>query len=179
MFYTSEVKNTPPATFKTPLQEMVYATLNKHQIPFERIDCDEAITMEDCILVDKALTVKTVKTLFLCNRQQTNFYLFITTADKPFVTKDFSAALGIARVSFASAELLLNMLGTVVGAATIFGILLDQENKVQVVIDKDVTTEQFYGCSDGTTTGYMKLPMQWVMNDFLTYAKHVAKVVEI
>lgn len=41
---------------------------------------------------------------FLCNRQQTEFYLFITCGDKPFRSKDFSAALEVARVSFAPAE---------------------------------------------------------------------------
>ena len=158
---------------------MVYATLHRHSIDFERIDCDEAITMEDCVLVDEALHVSTVKTLFLCNRQQTNFYLFITTANKPFVTKDFSAALGISRVSFATPELLKNMLGTVVGAATIFGVLLDLENRVQVVIDKEVEAEEFYGCTDGTTTGYMKLRTRWILKDFLAHARHMPKIIQL
>lgn len=45
-----------------------------------------------------------VKTLFLSNRQQTAFYLFITTGSKPFRSKDFSNTLGVSRVSFALAE---------------------------------------------------------------------------
>jgi Ala-tRNA(Pro) deacylase len=28
---------------------------------------------------------------------------------------------------------------------------------VQVVFDKDVVSEEWYGSSDGTTTGYMKI----------------------
>lgn len=49
--------------------------------------------MEDCTAVNERLDMKMVKTLFLCNRQQTEFYLFITCADKPFRSKDFSTAL--------------------------------------------------------------------------------------
>jgi len=179
MFYISEVKTTAPAAFNTPLQEMVYTTLQQFNIPFERIDCDEAITMEDCLLIDEKLSMRTVKTLFLCNRQQTDFYLLVTTADKPFKTKDLSAALEIARLSFAPVELLQRMLGTKVGAATLFGVLLDKENKIQVVLDKDILQEAWYGCSDGTTTGYMKLSMQWMVNDFLQHAGHTPKLIQL
>lgn len=71
------------------------------QIPFQRVDTDEAITMEDCVTIDEKLDMNIVKTLFLCNRQQTEFYLFITVGKKSFRSKDFSNALGVARVSFA------------------------------------------------------------------------------
>lgn len=179
MFYISEVKNTPPATFKTTLQEMVYELLQQQHVPFERVDNDEAISMEDCIVINRQLNMKTVKTLFLCNRQQTSFYLFVTTADKPFITKDLSRVLGIPRVSFAPAELLDKMLGTTVGATTIFGVMLDKENKVQVVIDKEVLSEEWYGCSDGTTTSYMKISTDWIIHDFLVHAKHEPKIIGI
>ncbi|RAJ83669.1 Ala-tRNA(Pro) deacylase [Chitinophaga dinghuensis] len=179
MSFISEVKNTAPVTFKTVLQEKVYQTLSAAQVPFERVDCAEAITMEDCLRIDQQLNMKTVKTLFLCNRQQTNFYLFITTADKPFITKDLSSALNISRVSFAPVELLDRMLGTSVGAATVFGVILDTENKVSVIIDQDILSEEWYGCSDGTTTSYMKISTDWVIHDFLINAGHPPKIIQI
>jgi len=179
MLLVSEVYTTPPAEFKTELQEMTYKVLKELDIPFERVDTEEAITMEDCLNINRALNVKVVKTLFLCNRQQTAFYLFITEGDKPFVTKDFSKALGISRVSFAPAELLYEMLGTKVGATTVFSMLLDRENKVQVVIDKDVLKEEWYGCTDGTTTCYMKVKTERILNDFLPYTKHEPKFIEV
>lgn len=98
-----------------------------------------------------------VKTLFLCNRQRTQFYLFITVGDKPFRSKDFSSTLGVARVSFAPLEDMETILGTKIGAATVFSSLLDGENRVQIIFDKEVLSEEWYGCSDGTTTGYMKV----------------------
>ncbi|MBV8253395.1 MAG: prolyl-tRNA synthetase associated domain-containing protein [Chitinophaga sp.] len=179
MSFVSEVKNTAPGTFKTTLQKRVYQTLQAAQVPFERVDCAEAITMEDCIRIDQQLNMKTVKTLFLCNRQQTDFYLFITTADKPFKTKDLSSALGISRVSFAPVELLDQMLGTSVGAATVFGIMLDTENKIKVIVDQDILLEEWYGCSDGTTTSYMKIRTDWVIHDFLISAGHPPKIIQI
>lgn len=115
MFYVSEIQTESPYHFQTQLQELVYGTLKKLQIPFERVDTDEAISMEDCIAIDKKLNMNMVKTLFLCNRQQTDFYLFITVGNKPFRSKEFSKALNVARVSFAPAEKMEAMLGTTTG----------------------------------------------------------------
>ena len=78
MFYVSEIQTKAPSHFQTQLQKLVYETLEKLQISFERVDTDEAITMEDCAAINKKLDMNMVKTLFLCNRQQTDFYLFIT-----------------------------------------------------------------------------------------------------
>ena len=105
MIKVSEVKTSVPEHYKNAVQQKAFETLTKLNIPFYRVDNDEAITMEDCEAIDARLEAKTVKTLFLCNRQQTNFYLFVTPGDKPFRTKNFGAALEISRVSFAPSEL--------------------------------------------------------------------------
>ncbi len=168
-----------PSEYKTPLQEMTYRFLDENSIPFQRVENDEAVTMEDCIEIDRALDMKTVKTLFLCNRQKTNFYLFVTAGDKPFVTKNFSAALGISRVSFASAEMLDEIIGTKVGATTIFGVLRPEAEDVHVIFDKAVCDDEWYGCSDGTTTGYMKLKTSDILETLLPYSKHRFTVIDI
>ena len=123
--------------------------------------------------------MKTVKTLFLCNRQQTNFYLFVTLDGKPFVTKDFSAALGISRVSFASEELLFSMLGTKIGATTVLSSIIATENKVRIVFDKEVLENEWYGCTDSTTTSYMKLKTSDVLEKYLPFIKHEITMIEV
>ena len=171
--------NTKPTVFNTELQNLVYTTLDKLEIPFERVDTDEAISMDDCVLINQKMNMKMVKTLFLCNRQQTEFYLFITTAHKSFKSKEFSKALNISGISFTPAELLQEKLGTKIGAATIFSVLLDVKNEIQVVIDEEVISEDFYGCSDGTTTGYMKISTKLIINNFLNYAMHIPTIIQI
>ncbi len=179
MIAVSEIYTTQPEVFKTDLQKKVYQTLTELQIPYERVNTDEVITMDDCVAVDQKLNMKMVKTLFLCNRQQTEFYMFITCGDKPFRSKDFSTALGVARVSFAPAELMQTMLGTKIGAATVFSVLLNSASNVSIVFDKDVLAEEFYGCSDGTTTGYMKVRTEDIYDRFLKFAGHTPAVIEV
>lgn len=179
MFFVSDIFTSAPEKFSTPLHEKTYSALADLHIPFARVETDEAITMEDCIQINAKLDMKMVKTLFLCNRQQTAFYLFITTGDKLFRSKDFSTALEISRVSFAPADLMEQMLGTKVGAATVFSALLETARDVQIVFDKNVLSEEWYGCSDGTTTGYMKIKTEQVVRRFLPYAKHTFMTIEV
>lgn len=179
MPYISDTLTIAPDHFLTPLQEQVYQTLESLKISFQRVETDEIVTMEDCEQVNRKLRMKMVKTLFLCNRQQTEFYLFVTCGDKSFKSKEFSNALDVARVSFAPIELMEEMLGTKIGAATVFSTLLDKNRKVRVVFDKDVVDEEWYGCSDGTNTGYMKIKTAQIVGDFLRFAKHTPTVIKL
>lgn len=179
MFYVSEIKTTAPDKFETPLQKKVYQSLAELKIPYERVDTDEAITMEDCVLINKKLDMDMVKTLFLCNKKKTLFYLFITTDKKPFDTKKFCEALGIPRVSFAPKELFEEILGTKIGAATVYSALTDWDKTIQIVFDQDVADTEYYGCSDGTTTGYMKVKTEDILSKLLPHSKHKYKIISI
>lgn len=157
MFYVSDIITTPPAEFSSELQIKVYETFAAKGIPFERVDTDPGITMEDCRHIDARIGVRIVKTIFLCNRQQTEFYLYVTKDDKPFVTREFCGALGIPRVSFASAELLWEKTGVPVGATTILSAVLQQAEGVHLVTDRSVAQNEWFACADGTTTCFVKI----------------------
>ncbi len=90
MFKVSDIITTPPAAFSTPLQRRVYETFDSLGIPFERVDTDPGLKMEDCQYIDAKIGVRIVKTVFLCNRQQTEFYLYVTsltnTCPRPGIT---------------------------------------------------------------------------------------------
>ena len=68
-----------------------YDLLDRLGIAYTRVDHAPAETMEDCVAVDKALGSTMCKNLFLCNRQQTDFYLLMMPGDKPFRTKELSS----------------------------------------------------------------------------------------
>ena len=50
---------------------------------------------------------------------------------------------------------------------------------VQIVFDKDGANQEWYGCSDGTTTGYMKVKAKQMMNDFSPYVNHEVFIVGV
>ena len=60
MFFIRDIYTKSPIKFDTPLQKEVYKILQKLDIGFERVDTDEAITMEDCVQINKKLNMKMV-----------------------------------------------------------------------------------------------------------------------
>ena len=167
MFKVSDIITTPPAAFASELQRRVYATFAERGIPFGRVDTDPGLTMEDCQHIDAKIGVRIVKTIFVCNRQQTEFYLYVTTDDKPFVTRDFCGALGIPRVSFASAEKLRELTGVEVGATTILSAILPESAGVHLVMDRRVAEDEWFACTDGTATCFVKIRTRDLLNKYL------------
>jgi Ala-tRNA(Pro) deacylase len=90
MINVSNILTSAPIVFKSELQEKVYSTFSELGMSFERVDTDEVITMEDCAAINARMDMDMVKTLFLCNRQQTEFYMFVTKGGKPFSSKELA-----------------------------------------------------------------------------------------
>ena len=172
MFQVSDIITTPPPVFESPLQQAVYETFERLGISFARVDTDPGLTMEDCQHIDRKIGVRIVKTLFLCNRQQTAFYLYVTTDDKPFVTKEFCGTLGIPRVSFASAEKLEELTGVKVGATTVLSAILPSARDVHLVMDRSVAESEWFACTDGTPTCFVKIRTQDLLDKFLPASGH-------
>lgn len=122
-----------------------YDFLDSLGIEYQRLDHEPAMTMEACVEIDKVLGVAMCKNLFLCNRQQTEFYLLLMPADKQFKTKELSAQIGTARLSFASPEKMQELLGLTPGSATVLGLINDANNTVTLLLDNDILQQEYMG----------------------------------
>ena len=125
-----------------------YRFLDALGVDFDRTDHPDrpATTMEVCAEVDAILDVHICKNLFLCNRQQTSFYLLIMPGDKPFKTKELSHQMGVSRLSFANETQMEQLLDLHPGSVSVLGLMNDHEHRVQLVIDRDVLQEPMFGC---------------------------------
>ena len=176
-FFVGEPLNTPPQAFATPLQQAIYEAFVHLGIPFTRVDTDPGITMEDCAHIDAAIGSRIVKTVFVCNRQQTEFYLYAMPADKGFVTREFCAALGIPRVSFASGERLQALTGVQAGATTVLSAILPSAAGVHVVIDRALASEPWFACTDGTPTCFVRIATADLLEKYLPAAGHAVRLI--
>lgn len=179
MFFISALTAAAPAVYRSESQKQVYRSLSKLGISYERVDTDAAVGMETCLAIDQKLGVPIVKTLFLCNRQQTQYYLFITRGDKPFCSKAFSAALGISRVSFAPADALERIMGAKIGGTSVLGALLESSRDVQIVFDRDTVGGEWFACSDCTAYSFLKLRTEDLLQKVLPFAQHRYQVIAV
>ena len=144
----------------------VYDFLDSLGINYQRIDHEAAMTMEACEEIDRTLSegeensVAICKNLFLCNRQETEFYLLLIPGDKPFKTKYLSAQIGSSRLSFAKPEYMEKYLDITPGSVSVLGLMNDHEKKVRLLIDEDVLKDEYFGCHPCINTSNLKIRME-------------------
>ena len=135
--------------------------------------------MEACEEVDKVLGVTMCKNLFLCNRQKTNFYLLLIPGDKPFKTKDLSAQLGVARLSFGSPEDMEELLGLSPGAVSVMGLINDLDGFVRLLIDEELMSAAEIGCHPLVNTSSIAFSTDDLLNILIPATKHKPTVVTL
>ena len=157
----------------------IYALLEQQNIPYRKIEHPAAASMEDLQGAEAQLGAVFCKNLFLCNRQKTSFYLLCMPPHKAFHTKDLSHQIGSARLSFAPEEQLWDLLHCTPGSATILGLMNDDENRVQLLIDKETYEAEYFSCHPCLCTSTIKLKTSDVKNMLLPKVHHEPIVVEL
>lgn len=156
-----------------------YNLLDELQISYERVDHEALNTMEACVEVDKLLQATICKNLFLCNRQKTKYYLLMMPGEKSFRTKELSAQINSARLSFASPEDMEQLLNLEPGSVTVMGLIYDKENKVQLLVDEEVLKGEYLGCHPCINTSSIKLKTREVFDTFLKAIHHDFVIVHL
>lgn len=157
-----------------------YDLLDFLGIEYERVDHEEANTMEACLAIDEVLAPAVIcKNLFLCNAQKTKFYLLMIREDKKFLTKDISKQINSARLSFGPAEYMEKFLDITPGSVSVLGLMNDKENNVTLLVDEDVLKGEYFGCHPCINTSSLKLKVADVFGPFLEAVKHEYTVVKL
>ena len=156
-----------------------YDLLDSLSVGYTRVDHAPAETMKVCEDIDKALDAVISKNLFLSNRQQTQFYLLVVDGDKPFKTKDISKQLGVARLSFAPESFMEQFLDLHPGSVSILGLMNDHENRVQLLIDRELNNREFFSCHPCKNTSTIRFTIEDLFNKVIPAMGHVPVMVEV
>jgi Ala-tRNA(Pro) deacylase len=164
---------------RLPKEIRVYDLLDRLSVDYERIDHPAAMTMEACEEIDRALEATICKNLFLCNRQQTDFYLLMMPGDKKFVTKDLSSQLGVSRLSFGSPEYMEKLLDITPGSLSVMGLMNDHDGRVQLLIDEDVLQGELIGFHPCINTSSLRLRLSDLMDTIIPAMGHAPRMVRL
>ena len=99
--------------------------------------------------------------------------------DKPFKTKELSAQIGSSRLSFAPAEKMVEYLGLFPGSVSVMGLMNDNEQRVQLLVDQDLFRDEYIGCHPCVNTSSLKLRRADIFETFLPAVKHNYLTVEL
>lgn len=175
----------------------VYDLLDSLNVEYERLDHEPAMTMEVCAEIDAAFERMSLeafkadtstekgkhaiicKNLFLTNKQKTKYYLLMMPGDKKFLTKDLSAQINSARLSFAGEEEMLKYLDVTPGSVSVLGLMNDKNNIVQLLIDKDVLESEYVGCHPCMNTSSLRMRVEALTEKILPALHHEPIIVRL
>lgn len=160
-------------TSRLPKEIRTYDLLDSLGIAYARADHDTLPTMEACQEVGNLLGIEICKNLFLRNTQKTAFYLLILPGRKKFKTAALSKQIGSARLSFAEPEFMEQYLNITPGSVSVLGLMNDPENKVRLLIDKDILKNHpYFGCHPCINTSSLKFRTEDLLNKILPAIHH-------
>jgi Ala-tRNA(Pro) deacylase len=153
-------------------EERVYDLLDQLNIDYQRIDHEEANTMEVCLEIEKTLKSTICKNLFLVNSNKSQYYLLMLKENKKFKTKVISKQINSSRLSFGSDEKMLEYLDITPGSVSLLGLMNDHDFKVQLLMDKDLLQDEYLGCHPCINTSSLRIKMKDVFEKIIPSLHH-------
>lgn len=171
------MSETPDFSHLPTQAAVLLARLDSLGIPHETVSHPAVFTVDEAKLVRDLVSGAHTKNLFLKNKKGA-MWLVTLMEDKRVDLKALGEVLGAGKLSFASAERLLEHLGVIPGSVTPFAIINDRDHAVTLVLDRDMLdheTLNFHPLRNDQTTNIRSA-------DLLEFAKaenHMPTIIDI
>ncbi|MGF7436628.1 YbaK/EbsC family protein [Lentilactobacillus senioris] len=117
-------------------KQEVFDYLDSKNIWYEVTEHQAVYNMEEAAKLDVPYPTANAKNLFVRDGKKRNYYLITTKADKQLDLKEFRNHNNTKRLSFASPDELMQILGLIPGAVTPLGLLNPTESNIEFFIDE-------------------------------------------
>lgn len=158
--------------------EKVYNILEEMDITFNVVEHPPAFTTEEADSYIEGIEGARTKTLFLCNRKKSNYYMLIMDGEKRLDMKKLGTLIGEKGMTFGSTEKLMEKLSLAPGVVSLFGLLNNQERNIKVCLDQEMLSERYmsFHPNDNTKTIFIKTDD---MYGFINSLGYKYKVIEL
>lgn len=147
----------------------IYEVLNNLNIKYDEIRHEAVYTIEQAKNLKVEIEGIGCKNLFLTDKKG-KYYLVILDDSKRANIKEVSKVIGVSHLSFASNEELNSILKLEAGSVTPLGIINDYDNKVLIIIDKDLKDNKLL-FHPSTNTRTISISFEDLIK-FIEYEKH-------
>jgi len=122
----------------TAQESPVYERLSALGIAFVRHEHAAVATVDEAAEHWAGIDAMHFKNLFVRNQKGTRHYLLIVRHSKRADLRAIADQIGDGKLSFGSPERLMTHLGVTPGSVSPFGLIHDRDQRVRVVIDRDL-----------------------------------------
>lgn len=117
--------------------------LEDRQIPFSCEQHDSVLNMAESSKLNLALEGARCKNLLLQDKKG-RYFLIVTTASRSIDLVALADLLGSKRLSFASPDKLLELLGVLPGSLSPLALVNDEAKRVRLIVDSDLQAELLF-----------------------------------
>jgi Ala-tRNA(Pro) deacylase len=137
-------------------EETLTQTLRNLGITFRRVEHEAVFTVAESkgVLPEKV----PVKNLLLQEEKGDRKVLVVMAGDERMDTKKLARELGTKKLRFANAETLYETLGVTPGSVSLFSLLHDSSDGVEVVVDQTLVHEHEVGFHPNDNTATIFIP---------------------
>lgn len=139
-------------------KQEVYEFLQAKGVKYEVTEHKAVYNMDELAAVELPYPEADAKNLFVRDDQKSSYYLITVRGSKRVDLQEFRKAYGTRRLSFASAEDLVRLLGLFPGSVTPLGLLNNTEKNVKLFLDSDFGEADLIGVhpNENTATVWLK-----------------------
>jgi Ala-tRNA(Pro) deacylase len=122
----------------------LYKFLAEHDIEYQRHDHAPVYTVDDVERLVPPLPAARTKNLFFRDKKGRRHFLVVVPAEKRVDLKRLPTAIGSSKLSFGSPDRLEKYLGVDSGAVSIFALINDTAQAVEVIIDETLWSSEAF-----------------------------------
>ena len=139
-------------------KQEVYEFLQAQGVTYEVTEHKAVYNMDELAEVELPYPEADAKNLFVRDDKKSSYYLITVRGSKRVDLQEFRKAYGTRRLSFASAEDLVRLLGLFPGSVTPLGLLNNTEKNVKLFLDSDFGDDDLIDVhpNENTATVWLK-----------------------
>jgi Ala-tRNA(Pro) deacylase len=131
--------------------------MDENHFVYQRIEHPAVFTCAEAENHRPALPAVATKNLFLCDKKARRFFLAVTDCEKSVDLSQLSQKLNVAHIRFGSEENLQRLLGLTRGSVTVLGLVNDVEHKVELWMDSEIWSGEYFLCHPLVNTATLVL----------------------
>lgn len=158
-------------------QKSLLQFLEHHHIDFLDYEHPPVYTCEEASRYLSSAPGSGSKNLVLRDQKGRRFFFVMTSDDKKVNLKQLGVILNT-KLSFASSEILNQLLGVEAGAVTILGLINDAQKQLEVYVDRDIWGSAQVHCHPLVNTATLILS-HTALERFLLLTGHTINIIDL
>lgn len=123
--------------------KQLFNLFNKFNIAYKSYEHEPVFTVEQGLHLQKLIPGAHSKNLFLRNKKKSYYCLVSLIETKKVDLKKLADLLGHGRLSFGSGEDMQTLLKLTPGSVSPYGLINDQEHKIDFILDQDFLKHEY------------------------------------